>query len=147
MPRLFAAHDMIPRNHREFPWQMKQLILNADDFGLTQGINRGIIRAHREGILTSATLMATGRAFEDACRLARENPQLSVGCHLVLVGGKSVMPSEEIPSGPRSSAKCEHRSKRFAPPELNRVMSTPTNMRTHTRCCWTRLLEPRRRAA
>lgn len=77
---------------------MKQLILNADDFGLTRGINQGIIRAHREGILTSTTLMATAPAFDDACVLARANPQLSVGCHVVLVGGKSVLSPPEVPS-------------------------------------------------
>lgn len=77
---------------------MKQLILNADDFGLTPGVNRGIIRAHREGILTSTTLMATAPAFEDAVALAHANPQLGVGCHLVLVGGKAVTPYAEIPS-------------------------------------------------
>jgi hopanoid biosynthesis associated protein HpnK len=77
---------------------MKQLILNADDFGLTPGVNRGIIRAHQEGILTSTTLMATAPAFEDAVALARANPQLGVGCHLVLVGGQTVTPHAEIPS-------------------------------------------------
>ena len=77
---------------------MKQLILNADDFGLTPGVNRGIIRAHREGILTSTTLMATAPAFDDAVALARANPQLGVGCHLVLVGGQALTPYAEIPS-------------------------------------------------
>ncbi len=77
---------------------MKELILNADDFGLTQGINRGIIRAHRHGILTSATLMATGSAFDHAVEQARENPTLGVGCHLVLTGGSAVSPREQIPS-------------------------------------------------
>jgi chitin disaccharide deacetylase len=77
---------------------MKQLILNADDFGLTRGINEGIIRAHRDGILTSATLMANGPAFDEAVKRARENPELAVGCHLVLVGGTPVAPLEEIPS-------------------------------------------------
>jgi chitin disaccharide deacetylase len=77
---------------------MKQLILNADDFGLTRGVNEGIIRAHREGILTSATLMACGDAFDHAVELAKRNPRLGVGCHLVLVGGKAVAPGEEIPS-------------------------------------------------
>jgi homogentisate 1,2-dioxygenase len=62
---------------------MKELILNADDFGLTQGINHGIIRAHRDGILTSATLMATGSAFDHAVEQVRANPTLGVGCHLV----------------------------------------------------------------
>ena len=77
---------------------MKRLILNADDFGLTLGINRAIIRAHREGILTSATLMASGLEFEDACAQGRTNSRLSVGCHIVLVGGKSVSPPSEISS-------------------------------------------------
>jgi hopanoid biosynthesis associated protein HpnK len=77
---------------------MKDLILNADDFGYTRGINEGIVRAHREGILTSATLMANGPAFDDAVERARANPRLGVGCHLVLTGGLSVAPREEIPS-------------------------------------------------
>jgi hopanoid biosynthesis associated protein HpnK len=77
---------------------MKQLILNADDFGLTRGVNEGIIRAHREGILTSATLMACGPAFEHAVGLAKENSRLGIGCHLVLVGGKVVAPLEEVPT-------------------------------------------------
>jgi chitin disaccharide deacetylase len=77
---------------------MKQLILNADDFGLTRGINRGIIRAHRDGILTSATLMANGPAFDDAVELARENPNLGIGCHLVLSGGAAVAPRDQVPS-------------------------------------------------
>ncbi len=77
---------------------MKKLILNADDFGLTRGVNEGIIRTHREGILTSATLMATSRAFEDAVARAKAEPKLGVGCHLVLVGGIAVSPPGEIPS-------------------------------------------------
>ncbi|MGH9574284.1 MAG: carbohydrate deacetylase [Candidatus Acidiferrales bacterium] len=76
----------------------KQLILNADDFGLTKGVSDGILRAHREGILTSATLMANGAAFDHAVALALQNPSLGVGCHLVLVGGQSVAPPREIPS-------------------------------------------------
>jgi chitin disaccharide deacetylase len=84
---------------------MKQAILNADDFGLTRGINEGIIRAHRDGILTSATLMANGPAFDDAIELAKAHPKLGVGCHLVLSGGTSVAPRETIPSlaGPDGS--------------------------------------------
>jgi len=65
---------------------LKRLIVNADDFGFTRDVNQGIVEAHREGILTATTLMATGPAFEDAVRLASENPSLDVGCHLVLVG-------------------------------------------------------------
>jgi predicted glycoside hydrolase/deacetylase ChbG (UPF0249 family) len=65
---------------------VRKLVVNADDFGFTRDVNQGIVEAHREGILTATTLMATGAAFEDAVRLAKENPALDVGCHLVLVG-------------------------------------------------------------
>lgn len=77
---------------------MKYLILNADDFGMTRGVNQGIIRAHCEGILTSTTLMANGPAFEDAVELSAANPNLGVGCHLVLIGGKCVAPQEDVAS-------------------------------------------------
>lgn len=77
---------------------MKELILNADDFGYTKGVNEGIIRAHRDGILTSTTLMANGPAFDDAVESARACPNLGIGCHLVLTGGFSVAPRQEIPS-------------------------------------------------
>jgi len=66
----------------------KQLVVNADDFGFTRDVNQGIIEAHQQGILTATTLMATGDAFDDAVRLAHENPRLDVGAHLVLVGGR-----------------------------------------------------------
>jgi hopanoid biosynthesis associated protein HpnK len=75
---------------------MKKVILNADDFGLTSGVNEGIIRAHRNGILTSATVMANGEAFASAVEQARRNPSLGVGVHLVLVGGRAVARREEI---------------------------------------------------
>ena len=65
---------------------MKFLITNADDFGFTRDVNEGIVEAHRRGILTSTTLMATGASFEHAVELARAHPTLDVGVHLVLVG-------------------------------------------------------------
>lgn len=65
---------------------MRYLITNADDFGFTRDVNQGIVQAHRHGILTATTLMATGAAFDHAVELARENPGLDVGVHLVLVG-------------------------------------------------------------
>jgi predicted glycoside hydrolase/deacetylase ChbG (UPF0249 family) len=65
---------------------VKLLVVNADDFGFTRDVNQGIVEAHCRGILTATTLMATGEAFEHAVKLARENPSLDVGCHLVLVG-------------------------------------------------------------
>lgn len=63
---------------------MKRLIVNADDFGFTRGVNEGILRAHREGIVTATTLMADGPAFEHAVEIARRTPSLDVGVHLVL---------------------------------------------------------------
>ncbi len=75
-----------------------RLILNADDFGLTRGINRAIAELHQAGVLTSATLMATGPAFNDAVVTARALPTLGVGCHIVLVDGTPVSPPSEIPT-------------------------------------------------
>lgn len=77
---------------------MKELILNADDFGFTRGVNEGIRLAHREGVLTSTTLMANSAAFDHAVECAKSCPSLGVGCHLVLVGGYCVAPKDEIPS-------------------------------------------------
>jgi chitin disaccharide deacetylase len=73
-------------------------ILNADDFGLSPGINRGIVEAYQGGILTSASLMAVGDAFDEAVTLAHEHPGLSLGVHLTLVEGKPVLPPEKVPS-------------------------------------------------
>ena len=75
----------------------KRLIVNADDFGFTPDVNEGIVEAHRRGILTATTLMANGSAFEDAVRLAREAPTLDIGCHLVLVGGASLLSGKPFP--------------------------------------------------
>lgn len=77
---------------------MKKLIVNADDFGYTRSVNLGIIRAFREGIVTSATIMATGAAFDDAVERSKANPSLGLGCHLVLVGGRSVASPKEVSS-------------------------------------------------
>lgn len=78
---------------------LRRLVVNADDFGFTRDVNRGIIEAHTKGILTATTLMATGDAFDDAVSLARDNAGLDVGCHLVLVGGRSLArKGAELPS-------------------------------------------------
>lgn len=77
---------------------MKQLIVNADDFGYTRGVNSGVIRCFRHGIVTSSTIMANGAAFEDAVEQAKQNPNLAVGCHLVLLDGRSVAKPAAIPS-------------------------------------------------
>jgi chitin disaccharide deacetylase len=72
---------------------LKYLITNADDFGFTRDVNLGIVEAHRHGILTATTLMATGAAFENAVQLARENPELDIGIHLVLVDSAGFPPT------------------------------------------------------
>src|SRR5947207_1679601 len=66
---------------------MRRLIVNADDVGLTAGVNRGILEAQTGGIVTSATLMACGTKFQEAAALVTQADQLSVGCHVVLVDG------------------------------------------------------------
>jgi hopanoid biosynthesis associated protein HpnK len=76
---------------------VKQLIVNADDFGYTRGVNRAIIHAFRNGIVTSTSLLANGSAFEDAVALAKLEPGLDVGCHLNLVEGTPLSPTEQIP--------------------------------------------------
>src|SRR5262245_58455693 len=81
-----------PPPHNSIP-----LIINGDDFGYSEAVNRAIIRAHREGVLTSASLMVNEAAFDQAVELARENPSLAIGLHLVLVLGRSTLPHSEIP--------------------------------------------------
>jgi hopanoid biosynthesis associated protein HpnK len=78
---------------------VKALIVNADDFGLAESINRGIIKGHREGFITSTSLMCSAPAFKDAVALAQENLRLGVGIHLTLVGGVApVLPPEQVPT-------------------------------------------------
>jgi len=83
---------------------VKRLILNADDFGLTEGVNRAIAEAHRSGALTSATLMAASAATQCAVELASRHPGLGIGCHIVLVDGSPVLPAAQLPTltGPPS---------------------------------------------
>jgi hopanoid biosynthesis associated protein HpnK len=76
---------------------VSRLIVNADDFGLTSGVNRAIIELHRDGLLTSATLMARAAATDEAVELALANPTLQVGCHVVLVDGEPVLPPQDVP--------------------------------------------------
>jgi chitin disaccharide deacetylase len=77
---------------------LKQLIVNADDLGLTPGVNRGVLRAFQDGIVTSASLLVTGSAFEDAIALARQNPKLDVGLHLALVEERAVLGRDVLPT-------------------------------------------------
>ena len=77
---------------------MRRLIVNADDFGYTSGVNRAIIEAHTSGVVTSSTLMANGPAFVEAVQVAKTVPALSVGCHVVLTDGEPVLAAEQLPS-------------------------------------------------
>ncbi len=88
---------------------MSRLIVNADDFGLTAGVNRAISELHGAGVLTSATLMARATATAGAVRIARATPTLSVGCHVVLVDGDPILPPREIPT------LADRRTGRFLP--------------------------------
>jgi chitin disaccharide deacetylase len=77
--------------------EKRRLIVNADDFGLSHSVNAAVIRAHREGILTTASLMVNEPGFDEAVKLARENPKLGVGLHLTLLMGRSALPPDQIP--------------------------------------------------
>jgi len=76
----------------------KLLVVNADEFGRTPGVNLGIIEAHQRGIVSSASLMVAGRAAAEAAALAREHPSLGVGLHVALTRLPAVLPAVEIPS-------------------------------------------------
>ena len=77
---------------------MRRLIVNADDFGFTAGVNRAIIQAHTCGVVTSSTLMANGPAFAEGAQLAKSSPGLSVGCHVVLIDGEPVLSPAQLPT-------------------------------------------------
>src|SRR6185312_3037842 len=75
----------------------RRLIVNADDFGASRSINDAVIRAHREGILTTASLMVNEPGCGDAVELAKQNPRLGVGLHLTLLMGHSALSPREVP--------------------------------------------------
>jgi chitin disaccharide deacetylase len=77
--------------------QPKRVIINGDDFGASPEVNLAVVRAFHKGTLTRCSLMVTGEAFDQAVALARENPALSVGIHLVTVQGKAVLAPARIP--------------------------------------------------
>lgn len=75
----------------------RQLIVSADDFGMSPAVNAGIVAAHLRGVLTNASLMVNGQAFDQAVQLARAHPTLAVGLHLVLLQGYATLPRSAIP--------------------------------------------------
>ena len=76
---------------------MRYLILNADDFGYSAGVNAAILRAHREGVLTSASLMVAEPGCAEAVELARQNPALGVGLHVAVTYDHALLPARDIP--------------------------------------------------
>ena len=101
---------------------MRRLIVNADDFGFTSGVNRAIVEAHTHGVVTSSTLMANGKAFAEATDLAQRTPGLSIGCHVVLIDGEPVLPPDQIPTL-TSSLRFRDGLKQFAARSLAGRMS------------------------
>lgn len=79
------------------PEPTSRLIVTADDFGRSSSVNRAVAIAHQQGILTCASLMVTGEAFDEAICIARNNPRLGVGLHLTLLNGRSCLSKSQIP--------------------------------------------------
>jgi len=77
---------------------LRRLIINADDFGLTAGVNRAIAEAHTLGVVTSSTMMARAGAVQDAVAAAASLPNLAVGCHITLLDGQPILPAHLVPS-------------------------------------------------
>src|SRR5262249_48026924 len=77
---------------------VRSLIVNADDFGLADGVNLGILDAHFKGVVTSTTLLANGSAFDNAVMMLKSAPELGVGIHLNLTQGPPVSPASMIPT-------------------------------------------------
>ncbi|HWZ78844.1 MAG TPA: ChbG/HpnK family deacetylase [Candidatus Sulfotelmatobacter sp.] len=101
---------------------MRRLIVNADDFGFTPGVNRAIVEAHTLGIVTSSTLMANGPAFGEATQMAKASSALSVGCHIVLIDGEPVLDPSRLSTITRSR-KFRDGLKTFAARALTRRMN------------------------
>jgi hopanoid biosynthesis associated protein HpnK len=80
------------------PNAMKRLVVNADDFGMADSINEGILEAHQHGIVTSTTLLANGSAFDAAVTMAKSAPKLGVGVHLNLTQGVPVADATRVPT-------------------------------------------------
>ena len=91
---------------------MRRLIVNADDFGLTGGVNRAIVTGHRSGVISSATVMANARAYDDAVALAKAAPGLKTGCHVVLIDGEPV--TEDLPTLTQGTPHFRSSLKQFA---------------------------------
>ena len=100
---------------------MRRLIVNADDFGLTAGVNRAIVEGNRTGIVTSATLMANAQASAAAVDLANAQPGLKIGCHVVLIDGVPL--NRDLPSLTNGSERFRTSLKQFAIAAVRKQMT------------------------
>jgi chitin disaccharide deacetylase len=91
---------------------VRRLIVNADDFGLTSGVNRAIAEGNTHGIITSATLMANSQAFAEAANFAKQSPRLKIGCHIVLIDGIPIR--DDVPSLTNGTSRFRTSLKDFA---------------------------------
>jgi chitin disaccharide deacetylase len=98
------------------------LIVNADDFGLTSGVNRAIIEGNRAGIVTSATLMANAKASDAAIDLAKEQSRLKTGCHVVLIDGVPL--TANLPTLTETPQRFRSSLKQFAIAAVRKQIST-----------------------
>jgi hopanoid biosynthesis associated protein HpnK len=92
---------------------MLRLIVHADDFGLSERVNEGILQAHLGGIVTSASIMANGNAFEHAAQICRDVPSLDVGIHLTLVEERPILEANAVPSLVDASGRLHDRAATF----------------------------------
>ena len=95
-------------------YQMKKLVVNADDFGLSEKVNEGILYAHQNGILTSTSIMANGMAFQHAVDTCKSNPTLDVGIHLTLVEEKPLLNPAAVPDLVTDKGMFHQNAKDFA---------------------------------
>ena len=100
---------------------MRRLIVNADDFGLTSGVNRAIALANREGVVTSATIMANSRAFQEAVEHSKAQPRLKTGCHVVLIDGEPLI--KDSPTLTNGSSRFRTSLKNFAVAAVRKQIS------------------------
>jgi hopanoid biosynthesis associated protein HpnK len=100
---------------------VRRLIINADDFGLTPGVNRAIVQGNSSGVVTSATLMANAKATATATDLAKAQPSLKTGCHVVLIDGDPL--TSNLPSFTNGSARFRSSLKQFAVAAIRKKMA------------------------
>lgn len=108
-------------------YTVRYLIVNADDFGLSRGVNRGIIEAYRAGAVTSATMMTNMPGFEDAVRLAQQNPGLKVGLHFNITEGRPLTSPQRVPSLVGTDGRFSYDISSWQPKDVKRELAAQWN--------------------